>query len=547
MRLFAAAVLLCAQVAQATEYPYVQTTEGGRMQCGAAPPGWTQPGFDDRSWPAREPPPPDAGAPPADAGAACAATTFVRWRFDVGAALSRLATLTLRIRYLHGYAAYLNGVEIARRRLEPNADAAALATEYHGPEAERVFVPVRPGLLKATGNVLAVEVHPRTAGRAPLVEVALTGADGVRVVRGPYLQRLGEREVTVVFDTDLPALGEVRWGPRGTYAHAVAEASAQTHHELRLAGLKPGTTYQYRVAVRAQPQTVAIAGGLPLGGVVDAGEAVFHTPPEAGQPLRFIVYGDVRSGHDVHALLNRRMLEEDPDFALVTGDLVDRGSDEGDWERFFEVAAELLKQVAIFPAPGNHEAARRGQGMAAFLQAFRGPAREGEEATGYYSFDAGGVHFVALDSNQYRSPRQTAWLDQDLAAARKRGARALFVYAHVPPYSTGLHGDSKVMVESYVPILEKHKVEMFFGGHDHHYERGRVGALDYVVTGGGGAELRSRRCGVPGRKACPPHVQAYANEHHYVVVEVLPAFFRVCPRRLDGSAIEACATFPLRK
>ncbi len=83
----------------------------------------------------------------------------------------------------------------------------------------------------------------------------------------------------------------------------------------------------------------------------------------------------------------------------------------------------------------------------------------------------------------------------------------------------------------------------FFGGHDHHYERGRKGTLDYVITGGGGAELRTPRCGIPGKKACPPHVAAFSNDHHYVMLEVMPSFFRVCPKRVDGTPIEPCVTY----
>jgi len=241
------------------------------------------------------------------------------------------------------------------------------------------------------------------------------------------------------------------------------------------------------------------------------------------------------------------MVEEDPDLAIVTGDLVDAGSDEGDWERFFEIAAQFLRQVAIFPSPGNHEYARLGRGQARFRALFREPLRAGEDDAGYYSFDAAGVHFVALDSNSYRSPKQLAWFDADLQKARKRGARALYVFSHEPPYSTGLHGDNQIMIHDYVPIMEKYKVAMYFGGHDHQYERGKRGALDYVVTGGGGAELRTARCGIPGKKRCPPHVLGFANEHHYVVVEVMPSFFRVCPKRLDGTALEACSELPLKR
>jgi hypothetical protein len=41
-------------------------------------------------------------------------------------------------------------------------------------------------------------------------------------------------------------------------------------------------------------------------------------------------------------------------------------------------------------------------------------------------------------------------------------------------------------------------------------------------------------------------VTAFINEHHYLLVEVLPKLFRVCPKRPDGSPLEACVDYPLR-
>jgi hypothetical protein len=522
------------------ETTYVPSGSDGRLACGALAPGWQAPGADDSAW---------LGPQVSDGGVSCVGTLYGRWRFAAGDERARLALLSLRIRYQDGFAAYLNGVEIARRRLDPTADAAAPAVELHGPEAERLFVAARPDLLRAGDNLLAVEVHARTPLRTPSVEVELSGSEGPRIVRGPYLLGLAEREVTVVFETDLPTVGEVRWGASEAYGAVTSENSPSLHHVLALHRLRPATVYHYRATVRARPAALALVdrpgSALPLDDGSDAGDAVFHTPPAAGRPLRFVVYGDVRSGHDVHAQLVRALGDEDPDLALLTGDLVDRGSDEGDWERFFEIAGPLLKQVGIFPVPGNHEYFRLGRGAAAFFALFR--AHPVEDDPGYYSFDRAGVHFVALDSNQYRSPRQLAWLDQDLAQARRRGARALFVYAHEGAWSTGIHGDNQVVIRDYVPVMQRHRVAMFFSGHDHDYERGRIGGLDYVVTGGGGAELRPPRCGVPPLRPCPPHVQSFANEHHYVLVEVLPSFFRVCAKRPDGSALEPCVRLPLRR
>ena len=82
-------------------------------------------------------------------------------------------------------------------------------------------------------------------------------------------------------------------------------------------------------------------------------------------------------------------------------------------------------------------------------------------------------------------------------------------------------------------------------GHDHDYERGRIGGLHYLVSGGGGAELRAPTCGTLGLPACPPSVSSFVNEHHYVSIEVLPTLFRICPKRPDGSALVACVDLPI--
>lgn len=539
--------------AAASEQTFVADGAPARTRCGAAPSGWERGDFDDRGWSVRATivDRRDGGAPyeieAPDAGAPCSGARFVRWHFRAGDDVARLQTLTLRIRYTHGFAAYLNGTEIARRRLSPGLSPDGLASDVHGPEYESFIVSAR--VLARGDNVLAVEVHPRTAGRDTTVELSLAGDDGPRIVRGPYLLALREREATVVVDTDLPTAVDLRWGATADYGASSTDAFG-THHVLRLTGLRPGTNYHYRV--RARTAVAEAAGGdivqphnKQTGVLADAGDVVFHTPPDAGRPLRFAVYGDVRSGHDVHAALDQALADEQPDLAILTGDLVDRGSDEGDWERFFEIAGPLLRQLSIYPAIGNHEYASRGKGLLAFMQLFRWPVAAPDDEPPWYSFDVGGVHFVALDSNSYKVPRQLGWLERDLREARRRDVRAIFVYAHEGPASAGLHGDNAVCARDYVPIMQRYRVSMFFGGHDHDYERGRLGTLDYVVTGGGGAELRAPRCGVPGRRPCAPRVAAFVNDHNYVMVEVLPSLFRVCPKHVDGTPLEPCTQYPL--
>ena len=76
--------------------------------------------------------------------------------------------------------------------------------------------------------------------------------------------------------------------------------------------------------------------------------------------------------------------------------------------------------------------------------------------------------------------------------------------------------------------------------------RGQRQGLDYIVTGGGGAELRPLKCD-PRRRRCKNQPQYFANEHHYLRLEVLPTVLRVCPRRPDGTALEECQVLRLRR
>ena len=510
----------------------------------------------------------DGGPPPLPPP--CAGTLYLRRYFGVSAAaLGRLSagpsTLDLRIRYSDGFAAYLNGVEMVRRRL-PDAAAtepSTLAFERGTVEPETHHLQVPPGLLLLENNLLAIEIHPRAAERCPRAELELIGSDGPRITRGPYIERLLDGALDLALETDTPTHLEVIYGKgeeRRSRDRRVAStddpaALPQTVHRVHLKGLRPGTAYHYQVTV--VPTTAGTSRvELPL--------VSLHTPPGTLRPLRFIVYGDSRSGHAIHAQVVQAILDEDPDLILSIGDLVERGTEDSDWDRFFSVAGPLISRVPFFLAPGNHEYARRGQGAQKvyalwsklFLPQPMPPAQAplhvmatprptsdalGDTAPrGYYSFDVAGVHFVALDSNQLRNGEQLRWLETDLERVRPRHPRALIVFMHDGPYSTGWHGDNGTLIRDYVPILERHRVNVVFSGHDHDYERGRRGRLDYIVTGGGGAELRPLKCGVPGKKKCKHTPLAFYNEHNYVSVEVLPGALRLCAKRPDATPLEPC-------
>ena len=99
-------------------------------------------------------------------------------------------------------------------------------------------------------------------------------------------------------------------------------------------------------------------------------------------------------------------------------------------------------------------------------------ARAGARGKGYYSYDRGAWHIVALNSNcDYVScasdSAQANWLRNDLAANDKTCTLA---YWHEPLYASGT-GSDEPRVRPFWNILYNRGAEVILAGHAHRYER----------------------------------------------------------------------------
>ncbi len=444
--------------------------------------------------------------------------------------------LEVRILYRDGVRVFLNGRQITSRAFPKASDPIPSAKASKGPEWEEFLLPVSPDFFVEGQNVLSVEVRPGSHAHGVRFDAALALREAGRVVRGPMVQRVRKQTASIRFDTDLPSVAFVEYGATsklGNKAKSAAGTLAR-HHRAQLAGLAPGQAVHYRVVAAGQPGPIHI----------------FHVPPEDPEPLRFAVYGDVRGGHRVHASIANSLLDEAIDFVVVTGDMVLRGSDEADWQRFFSVAGPLLARLPYYPVAGNHDTGTSGDERRRMSELFAlWPAPEERAAEGaWHSFDISGVHFVMLDSNHYRHEAQLAWLKKDLASAQASGKRAIFAVVHAGPYSRGLHMGHRYAAEHYAPLLKEYGTTLLFSGHDHLYQRGTADGLNYMVSGGGGAPLYSVRCGVKGKPRCKLNdgMKHVAKEHHYVLVTVFPGYVSACPKRVDRTPLEACIRYPLK-
>ncbi|MBI4604068.1 MAG: DUF1800 family protein [Planctomycetes bacterium] len=98
------------------------------------------------------------------------ASVYVRARFQV-ADLAGVKDLIFRVDYDDGFAAYLNGTEIARKGLPANPAFNALATSHDAGSPEDIDITARKSLLVAGTNVLAIQVHNTSLGSSDLTMI----------------------------------------------------------------------------------------------------------------------------------------------------------------------------------------------------------------------------------------------------------------------------------------------------------------------------------------------------------------------------------------
>lgn len=224
-------------------------------------------------------------------------------------------------------------------------------------------------------------------------------------------------------------------------------------------------------------------------------------PTENGQdPLpegsvMVLAAGDIArcGGEDDEA--TAEIVEQYPDATvLALGDLAYNNGSAEEFERCYDASWGPFKDRTR-PVPGNHEYRTAGAGP--YFDYFGDTA--GEPGKGWYSFDLGEWHVIALNSNcdDVRcdaGSEQERWLRADLEAS---DARCTLAFWHAPRFSSGAkHGGTRD-VQDLWQALHEHDVDVVLASHEHLYERtapldarGRVddenGIRQFVVGTGGG-------------------------------------------------------------
>ena len=192
--------------------------------------------------------------------------------------------------------------------------------------------------------------------------------------------------------------------------------------------------------------------------------------PSQGDPV-LVGAGDIASCNSNGDEATAALLEGIPGTVYTTGDNV---YDSGTASEFSDCYGSSWGQQDILartkPSAGNHE--YETPGAAGYFGYFGAAA--GDPQKGYYSYDLGEWHVIALNSMCEEvggcgadSP-MVGWLEQDLAA--NPGACTL-AYFHHPLFSSGSENGSDPRMKPSWDALYAAGAEVILNGHDHDYER----------------------------------------------------------------------------
>ncbi|NIO36196.1 hypothetical protein GTO27_00670 [Candidatus Bathyarchaeota archaeon] len=305
--------------------------------------------------------------------------------------------------------------------------------------------------------------------------------------------------ITVTWQTNSPTSGDIilydsvsRGGAPSDYScrtkgvNYTYSGSSGWIHVVELTGLNPSTIYYF------------ICGG-DTGGW--SGERAFRTAPSTSSDTRFVVGGDSRTNWTERERISMSMAKFSPAFAMHSGDMVNDGIVQSQWDRWFtDVDTHWIGEdnltIPIIPTLGNHEYPQYTQ---KYFHQFALPGNER-----WFSYDWGPhIHIICLDSESPASGAQRDWLENDLATHANYTWK--FVNFHRPPFVSGAHSPWTPARTHWVPLFDKYHVDIVFNGHEHNYQRtyalnwtaSQVDPQDYsdgtmyIVTGGWGAPLYS--------------------------------------------------------
>src|SRR5215204_403379 len=203
-----------------------------------------------------------------------------------------------------------------------------------------------------------------------------------------------------------------------------------------------------------------------------------ETDPAGGTDPVFVGAGDIAScastGDEATATLLDDIVAKAPSTTTVftTGDDAYESGTASEFTNCYN-STWGRHQAITRPTVGNHEyySTANASGYFGYFGSILSAA--GDTGQGYYSYDLGSWHMIALNSNCSfvacaAGSTQEQWLKADLAA---HSNACTLAYWHHPRFSSKLSSGGNSSMKPFWDALYAAKAEVVLNGHNHNYER----------------------------------------------------------------------------
>lgn len=233
------------------------------------------------------------------------------------------------------------------------------------------------------------------------------------------------------------------------------------------------------------------------------GHAEIRVSRPSDEPVVLVGAGDIASCDKNGDEATARLLDQIPGTVFTAGDNVYEVGSEEEYAQCYDPSWGRHK-ARTRPVPGNHE--YETPGATGYFKYFGAAA--GDPETGYYSYDLGAWHILALNTSftgKEGSP-QADWVEEDLAAHRRKCTLAIW---HAPLFG---RDSASIRMKNIYQILYDAGAELVINGHEHNYQRFAPQTADGVLDPDRG--IREFVIGTGGRSVGinpvrPPNTEAF--------------------------------------
>jgi hypothetical protein len=259
----------------------------------------------------------------------------------------------------------------------------------------------------------------------------------------------------------------------------------------QLSGLNPGQKYRYYIwQIRKNPTvpitTLEFCNKRKLFG----GYSYYFfvpTPEFLDRPLRVAVLGDLQPREVIPPIFQwwvfRQIRRENVDLVLFLGDHTMEGVLPHLWRWFLHLIGGIARNTLVFGVPGNHDIQLRRNGQHVHIQDAYKTYIAYPDPKVFYGIHLFGLHLIALNFlvSCTLDSEQGSFVQKQLQ--QRNPSEWLITLWHTSPHNS-LEPDSNVreMRAELEPLIRNAGGKIWFGGHEHSYQRYSVNGVEFITT-----------------------------------------------------------------